>query len=169
MMGLKSMSNNIVLIGFMGSGKTTIGREVAILKQSILLDTDSIIEANAGMSVNEIFSKFGEAHFREMEVSLCEFIRKNVSNAVIATGGGIPVNYDLREIGSVFYLKAPIEVLNERIREDRHNVRPLFSRFKLAAELYKRRIHHYEKQADFTINALDSITQIAQRICDARL
>lgn len=169
MMGLKSMSNNIVLIGFMGSGKTTIGREVAILKQSILLDTDSIIEANAGMSVNEIFAKLGEAHFREMEVSLCEFIRKNVSNAVIATGGGIPVNYDLREIGSVFYLKAPIEVLNERIREDRHNVRPLFSRFKLAAELYKRRIHHYEKQADFTINALDSITQIAQRICDARL
>lgn len=163
------MSNNIVLIGFMGSGKTTIGREVAILKQSILLDTDSIIEANAGMSVNEIFSKFGEAHFREMEVNLCEFIRKNVSNAVIATGGGIPVNYDLREIGSVFYLKAPIEVLNERIREDRHNVRPLFSRFKLAAEFYKRRIHHYEKQADFTINALDSITQIAQRICDARL
>lgn len=106
----------------MGSGKTTIGREVARLKQTILLDTDSILEANAGMSVNEIFSKFGEAHFREMEVSLCEFIRKNVSNAVIATGGGIPVNYDLREIGSVFYLQSPIEALKERILEDKSNV-----------------------------------------------
>lgn len=165
-MGLKSMSNNIVLIGFMGSGKTTIGREVARLKQTILLDTDSILEANAGMNVNEIFSKFGEAHFREMEVSLCEFIRKNVSNAVIATGGGIPVNYDLREIGSVFYLQSPIEALKERILEDKSNVRPLFSRFELAEELYKRRIHHYEKQADFTLNALDSITQISKRICD---
>ena len=166
------MSNdfgNIVLIGFMGSGKTTIGREVARLKQTVLLDTDSIIEANAGMSVNEIFSRLGEAHFREMEINLCEFIRKNVRNAVIATGGGIPVNYDLREIGSVFYLKAPIKVLDERVRYDTGNVRPLFSRFKLAAELYKRRIHHYEKQADFTLNALDSVAQVAQRICDLRL
>lgn len=163
------MSNNIVLIGFMGSGKTTIGREVAKLKQSILLDTDSIIEANCGMSVNEIFGKLGEAHFRELEVNLCDFIRKNVRNAVIATGGGIPVNYDLRELGSVFYLKAPIEVLNGRVREDTSHTRPLFSRYELVSELYERRIHHYEKQADFTLNALDSITQIAQRICDANL
>ncbi len=163
------MSNNIVLIGFMGSGKTTIGREVARLKQSILLDTDSIIEANCGMSVNEIFSKLSEERFRQMEVNLCEFIRKNVSNAIIATGGGIPVNYDLRELGSVFYLKAPIELLKERILEDKSNVRPLFSRFELAEELYKRRIHHYEKQADFTLNALDSISQIAMRICEAHL
>lgn len=121
------------------------------------------------MSINKIFGTFGEAKFREMEVSLCEFIRKNVRNAVIATGGGMPVNYDLRELGSVFYLKAPIEVLNGRVREDTSNMRPLFSRFELVSELYERRIHHYEKQADFTLNALDSITQIAQRICDANL
>lgn len=121
------------------------------------------------MGVNGIFSKLGEAHFRELEVNLCEFIRKNVRNAIIATGGGMPVNYNLRELGSVFYLKAPIEALKERILEDKSNVRPLFSRFDLAYELYERRIHHYEKQADFTLNALDSITQIAQRICDANL
>ncbi|MGX2981922.1 shikimate kinase [Helicobacter sp. 23-1045] len=163
------MLNNIVLIGFMGSGKTTIGREVARLKQSILLDTDSIIEANAGMSVNEIFRRSGEAHFREMEISLCEFLRKNVKNAIIATGGGIPVNYDVRELGSVFYLKAPIEALAGRITADKSHKRPLFRRFDLAAELYERRILHYEKQADFTLNALDSITQIAERICNANL
>lgn len=160
------MSNNIILIGFMGSGKTTIGREVAKLQKSFLLDIDSIIEANCAMSVNEIFSKFGEDYFRECEVNFCEFIRKNVSNAVISTGGGLPVNYDLRTLGAVFYLQAPIEALVERIREDRTNHRPLFSRYELVSELYERRIHHYEKQADYTLNALDSIPQIANRIYD---
>lgn len=162
-------SNNIVLIGFMGSGKTVVGREVARLKQSILIDTDSIIEANCGMSVNEIFSKFGENYFRELEINLCEFMRKNISNAIIATGGGMPVNYDMREIGSVFYLKAPIEALAGRITADKTHKRPLFRRFKLANELYERRILYYEKQADFTLNALDSISNIAQKIRDANL
>lgn len=160
------MSNNIILIGFMGSGKTTIGREVAKLLQTFLLDIDSIIETNCAMSINEIFSKLGEDYFRECEINFCEFIRKNVSNAVISTGGGLPLNYDLRELGTVFYLKAPIDVLAERVREDRTNHRPLFSRFELANELYERRIHHYEKQADYTLNALDSIPQISNRIYD---
>lgn len=160
------MSNNIILIGFMGSGKTTIGREVARLKQTVLLDSDSIIEANCGMSVNEIFSKFGEEKFREMEVNLCEFIRENVRNAVISTGGGMPVNYDMRELGSVFYLQAPIEALAGRITADKSRTRPLFRRFDLASELYTRRIYHYEKQADYTLNALDSIDALANRIYD---
>lgn len=168
-MGLESMSNNIVLIGFMGAGKTTIGREVARLKQSILLDTDSIIATNCGLSINAIFSKFGEAYFRELEINLCDFICKNVSNAIIATGGGIPMHYDLRKLGSVFYLEAPIEALKERICKDISNVRPLFSRFDLAADLYKQRIYHYERQADWTLNALDSIAQISGRICDIHL
>lgn len=160
------MSNNIILIGFMGSGKTTIGREVARLKQSVLLDSDSIIEANCGMSVNEIFSKFGEEKFREMEVNLCAFIRENVRNAVISTGGGMPVNYDMRELGNVFYLQAPIEALAGRITADKSRTRPLFRRFDLASELYTRRIYHYEKQADYTLNALDSIDALANRIYD---
>lgn len=160
------MSNNIILIGFMGSGKTTIGREVARLKQTVLLDSDSIIEANCGMSVNEIFSKFGEEKFREMEVNLCEFIRENVRNAVISTGGGMPVNYDMRELGSVFYLQAPIEALAGRITADKSRTRPLFRRFDLASELYTRRIYHYEKQADYTLNALNSIDALANRIYD---
>lgn len=161
------MSNNIVLIGFMGCGKTTIGREIAKLKQSILFDTDSILEANCGMSVNEIFSKFGEARFRELEVKLCEFFCENVKNAIIATGGGMPMNYDVRKLGTVFYLKAPIEVLNRRVCEDKSHMRPLFSRFELVSELYEKRIYHYEKQAHFTLDALDSIPQIAQRICNS--
>lgn len=160
------MSNNIVLIGFMGSGKTTIGRELARLKQSVLLDSDSIIEVNCGMSVNEIFSKFGEARFRALEVNLCAFMRENVRNAIIATGGGMPMNYDLRELGSVFYLKAPIEALAGRITADKSRTRPLFRRFDLAAELYERRILHYEKQADYTLNALDSVDIVANRIYD---
>ncbi len=156
-------SNNVILIGFMGAGKTTIGREVARLQKSIVLDTDSIIETNCGMRVSEIFERFGEAHFREMEVSVCEFIRKNVRNAVISAGGGTVESYDLRDIGEVFYLKAPLEVIFERI--DGEN-RPLFRGKDEVAALYEKRIKLYSKQANHTLNALDSVPQIANRIYD---
>ncbi|RDU64660.1 shikimate kinase [Helicobacter sp. MIT 14-3879] len=158
------MSNNIVLIGFMGAGKTTIGREVAKLCNSMLFDTDKMIEANYDMSVNEIFGRFGEEYFRECEVNLCNFIRDNVKNAVISTGGGIPMRYNLKKLGVVFYLKAPLEALIERVEDDTINMRPLFSRFEIIGDLYNDRIREYEVQADYIINALDDISEISNKI-----
>lgn len=158
------MCNNVVLIGFMGAGKTSVGRALAQICNSILIDTDSIIEANYGISVNEIFALHGEEVFRKYELKLCEFLKNNVKNAIISTGGGIPMRYNLREIGSVFYLQAPLEALVERIQSDTSTKRPVFRRYKFVGDLYNERIQSYEKQADYTINALDSINSIAQEI-----
>lgn len=158
------MLNNIILIGFMGAGKTTIGRELAKLCDSILLDSDKVIEMNHDMSVNEIFNRYGEEYFRQCEIKFCEFVRNNIKNAVIASGGGLPMRYDLRELGSVFYLKAPLEALIERVEEDRDTLRPLFSRFEIVGDLYHSRINRYENQADYTLNALDSISEISNKI-----
>ncbi len=160
------MLNNIVLIGFMGCGKTTIGRKVANLYESILIDTDSIIETNHNMSVAEFFSSFGEKKFRKYEAYVCNWIKENVNNAVIATGGGTPIHYDLRDIGNVFYLKAPLNVLIERVTLDGISKRPMFDEFKSIVNLYDKRVKYYEKMADYTINAMENINIISQKICD---
>ena len=79
---------NIIITGFMGSGKTTIGRKLAKLIEYSFVDTDSEIEDDQGCSVSEIFKYGGEECFREMETRLLEKL-KNIDNSVIATGGGI--------------------------------------------------------------------------------
>lgn len=158
------MLNNVIIIGFMGSGKTTIGRELAKLCDSILLDSDKIIEINYDMSVSDIFSTHGEEYFRQCEMKFCDFVRNNINNAIIATGGGLPMRYDLRELGRVFYLKAPFSALMDRVKEDNKNQRPLFNDINVAKNLYNKRIKKYEMQADYTLNALDSITENSNKI-----
>ncbi|RAX54656.1 hypothetical protein CCY99_02515 [Helicobacter sp. 16-1353] len=158
------MLNNIVLIGFMGSGKTTIGRELARLFENVLLDTDSIIETNYNMQVNDIFTNFGEERFREIEISLCDWIKNNVNNAIISTGGGMPMRYDIRDIGNVFYLEAPLDELSKRIIKDGIQKRPMFEQFSAIDDLYQSRVKIYKNMADYTLNALDSANEIAEKI-----
>lgn len=158
------MLNNIILIGFMGSGKTTIGRELANLCDSILLDSDKIIEMNYNMSVSDIFNTHGEEYFRQCETKFCDFVRNNINNAIISTGGGLPVRYDVRELGKVFYLKAPFNALIDRLQEDKENQRPLFKDFETTKILYNSRIKKYEMMADYTLNALDSAIENSNKI-----
>lgn len=160
------MSNNIILIGFMGSGKTSIGREIANKTDTILLDTDRMIEVQLNMIVDEIFVRLGEDKFREQEVFLCNFLSKNVSNSVIATGGGTPSRTNLKALnmGKIFYLKAPLDHLIQRVKEDMDNKRPLFRKIRLIEDLYKFREPLYENAADFTIDAVNTISNIADII-----
>lgn len=154
--------SNVVLIGFMGCGKTSVGRELARLCGNVLIDTDELIETNYGMTIAEFFALFGELRFREAEVELCDWMKDNLKNAVIASGGGLPTVYDLREIGKVIYLESSFEELQRRVMNDKHIKRPLFD--KSAADLYARRVAIYEQMADYTLNALDEIPQIARKI-----
>lgn len=94
---------NIVLIGFMGSGKTTIGREIALCGGRFLLDTDQLIEQNMGKSIKDIFASVGEEGFRRIESQLILWLSANVKNAVIATGGGMPIYNDIRYMGKIFF------------------------------------------------------------------
>jgi len=117
----------IYIIGFMGSGKTTIGRELALRLGWSFVDLDKKIEEHTGKTIPEIFSQKGEEYFRETETAILENL-KNVKNTVISTGGGAPChhgNMDLMlDTGLTIYLKLTPGELKSRLSDSRGD-RPL--------------------------------------------
>jgi shikimate kinase len=117
---------NIVLTGFMGAGKSVVGRKLAERLEMNVVDTDAVIEEESGMNISEIFRRFGEAHFRELE---SEAVRKvsTLKDHVIITGGGVALNKDnienLRKKGVIVHLHAEPEVIYKRVKDEIH--RPL--------------------------------------------
>jgi len=122
---------NIVLIGFMGCGKSTVGRELHKRLNYPLIDTDHEIEARAGMPIKEIFAgPGGEPEFRDMETALLqELIATDGQRRIISTGGGICGREEnrrlLRQLGYVVWLHAPIETIIERT--SKNHDRPLLN------------------------------------------
>lgn len=119
---------NIILIGFMGSGKTSIG---AVLSEKLglpLYDTDSMIEESEGMSISSIFAEKGEAAFRDMETQLLKKIYdEDAGRAIYSLGGGTPLRDEnaelIKKCGTVFYLRAKAGTIYERLKDD--DTRPL--------------------------------------------
>jgi len=151
------MRNNIVLIGFMGSGKTSIGRLVAQRLGFQFVDTDAIVVERVGMQVAEIFAKHGEPWFREQESAALRSLGI-LQRAVVSTGGGIvlhPRNRELlRELGFVVWLTASEEVIFERV--SRNKKRPLLQTADprtTVHELLERRRPLYEGAAQFTVDS----------------
>lgn len=111
---------NIVLTGFMASGKTTVGRRIEEVSDYKMIDTDELIERSEGMSINEIFEKKGEDAFRKIESDIIKQVSEK-DNVVISTGGGVPLNprniETLRRHGMVFNLQPEFEVIAARINE----------------------------------------------------
>lgn len=118
---------NVVLIGFMGCGKSTMGIRLSYRLQYILEDTDKLIEARAGMSVREIFASEGEEAFREMETQLLRKLAEKKGPRVYSVGGGTPVRTVnrplLKKLGTVVYLRTRPETVYERLKND--TARPL--------------------------------------------
>lgn len=159
--------NNIILIGMMGAGKSTIVQELGkTLNNFTIIDADSEIEKNEGTTITEIFKNKGEAYFRELETNTIREICKN-SNQIIATGGGIFEKSENREIlkgnGTVFYLKATPENLYDRIKLQTH--RPLlktgFGVQNIKEILNKREINYSKAQVVIDTNnkTLDEIVK----------
>jgi shikimate kinase len=151
------MRNNIVFIGFMGSGKTSIGRLVAQRLGFQFVDTDAVIVERVGMPVVEIFAKHGEPWFREQETAVLRSFGIH-HRAVISTGGGIvlrPENRELlHELGFVVWLTASEDVIFERV--SRNKKRPLLQTANPRAtvhELLEQRRPLYEKTAQFTVDS----------------
>ncbi len=117
---------NIILTGYMGAGKTAVGKRLAEITGREVIDTDDLIEEDAGMAISEIFEKFGELHFRELEKKAVARASA-LENHIIVTGGGVVLKKEnvenLRKNGTIVYLHAPPEVLYERIKDETH--RPL--------------------------------------------
>ncbi len=146
---------NIVLVGFMGCGKTTIGRKLAVRLGYHYIDTDYQIEKEEQMRIKEIFATKGEPYFRVLETRLLNRL-SGLSNTVVATGGGIlltPGNLELvQNIGKMVYLRAGLEDIYERVT--RNNKRPvveLDNLYSTLESMLKQRQEYYEK-ADYTID-----------------
>lgn len=108
---------NIVLTGFMGTGKTTVGRALAKKLQMGLVDIDEEIEKEQKMSINDIFSRHGEPHFRDIETAMIQELSRD-NNIIISTGGGAVLRDEnmeaLKENGIIFCLNATAETILER-------------------------------------------------------
>ncbi|MFI3212465.1 MAG: shikimate kinase [Eubacteriales bacterium] len=148
--------NNIILIGFMGCGKTSVGIRLSYKVKMTFFDTDKLIENKEKTSITEIFATKGEAEFRNMENLCIKDLLKEKSNHVISVGGGLPIQEQnralLQELGTVIYLKANVDTIYERVKHD--TARPLLQgedpKGKIA-ELLAKRENIYETVADYIV------------------
>lgn len=151
------MNSNIVLIGFMGCGKSNIGKRLSGRLGFEFLDSDDLITARAGRSITEIFATEGEERFRERETAeLRELLEEQ--NIILATGGGSILREEnrslLHRIGRVVWLHADPETLFERATRSRkrpllevENPRTVFN------NLLETRLHLYESTCDLKVDA----------------
>ena len=159
---------NLALIGFMGAGKTSVGRLVAEQLHFDYLDTDELIQSRTGRPIAEIFSTDGEAAFRKMESDLVGELAAR-TKTVISTGGGLPVNpqnlLNLKKYSLVVCLWASPEKIWERVKNQTH--RPLLHDAdpqKKIRELLAVREPFY-RQADVLLNTeLRSVREVAQQV-----
>lgn len=118
---------NIVLIGFMGSGKTTVGIKLSYRLRRVVEDTDKLIEKKAGRSIADIFASEGENCFRNMETQLLKELSGAGREKIFSVGGGTPVREEnrplLKKLGLVVYLRIRPETVYERLKGD--TARPL--------------------------------------------
>lgn len=162
------LNKNIILTGFMGSGKSTIGRIIAKkLEHSYFLDTDSLIEHFENRKISDIFANEGEEYFRNAEKRVFNWIKNDVKNGVISTGGGLPMFIpEIKEAGIVVYLKVEFNEIVNRLTDEEIAKRPLFSDINKAKELFYKRDKIYQELADYTIenknidSSVDKILEI---------
>ncbi|MBN1869456.1 MAG: shikimate kinase [Candidatus Omnitrophica bacterium] len=161
------MNRNIILIGFMGSGKTLTSNKLAKTLKRKVFSTDKLIEQKEGRAITEIFHVSGEAYFRKVEKEVVKEV-SDKTGIILDCGGGVvldPENMaNLKKNGLVFYLSAPPKRIFDNIKGQRH--RPLLNvenpQAKIA-ELLEARKPYYEK-ADIIIDADKPIDQIAKDI-----
>ncbi|MDQ3185526.1 MAG: shikimate kinase [Pseudomonadota bacterium] len=155
--GPNKISGNIFLVGMMGAGKTTIGKLLANFMNKTFLDSDREIQKRTGVSIPVIFEIEGEAGFRKRETEMLSELIKS-KNIVLATGGGAVLSIKNREMlkrsGTVIYLRATVDDLWRRTRQDKN--RPLLQtpdpRRKLS-ELYTQRDPLYREMAHVVVES----------------
>lgn len=114
---------NIILIGYMGCGKSTVGQCLAKMLDFTFVDTDAFIETQQQRTISDIFAIEGEEKFRQLETDLLkQLVKEGREQLVIATGGGMPLRSENRELlsklGMVVYLKVSPETIYDRVKND---------------------------------------------------
>lgn len=164
---------NIVLIGFMGAGKSTVASALRQAYGYEILEMDALIAQREGMSIPEIFKTRGEEYFRNAETALLVELQAQ-KNTVVSCGGGTPMREcnvrEMKKIGPVVLLTASPETILERVRDD--HGRPLLEGHKDAAyieNLLNQRLPKYRAAADITVatdgkSARDIAAEILERV-----
>ena len=153
---------NIILCGFMGAGKTVVGKELAKIMGCKFVDTDELIEKEQGIAVKAIFAARGEEYFRKLEAEICNRIGET-KNCVVSTGGGtltFKENVEaVKKSGKVVFLDASFETVCERIGEN--STRPLFQDRESAKALFDERRKMYLDAADYVVSGDNSARKTA--------
>lgn len=171
MSNTKNKGKNIILIGFMGSGKTSLGLRLSYKLRMPVEDTDKLIEAKQKRRISEIFATDGEEAFREMETALLEEISKRKFGRILSVGGGTPVREKnralLKKCGTVIYLRAKPETIYARLKND--TTRPLLQcedPLNRIRELIAARREAYESCADLIVDVDEgNMDAILEQIC----
>lgn len=163
----RGINCNIFLIGFMGAGKSTIARTLQRKLGFPLVEMDERIVQEQGMSINDIFAQYGEAHFREIESQLVVDLGKQ-EPSIVSCGGGVVVRpentQNMKKSGRIVLLKASPETIFERVKNSTD--RPILNghmNVEYIAELMEKRRALYEEAADITIQT-DGKTR--EQICE---
>jgi shikimate kinase len=153
--------DSIVLIGFMGSGKTTLGKWIAENQGYIFVDTDELIETEEGRTINEIFATDGEEYFRNLETQVIGRLADDDRKLVISVGGGLPVREEnrklMRRAGRVVYLNTGVDELERRLKGD--TTRPLLA----GSDLRKKITDLMEKRERLYLDAADVVVDTENR------
>ena len=163
--------NNIVLCGFMGCGKSTVGRNLARKTGMKFLDMDAYIEEKEGMKISGIFEKYGESTFRDMEHNACKELSEK-EGYVIASGGGaftFQRNIDVfKGKDTIVLLDVPLDVISQRLKNDK--TRPLLQRpdkEEAMRQLYEKRLPSYLNAADVVVSGKNTPLKTAYAVIEA--
>ena len=153
---MNEIRRSIILTGYMGCGKTTVGRELSLKTGKVLADTDEMIVERENCPVPQIFAEKGEPYFRDLETKLLRDLDAGETDMVCSTGGGIVLRRENREllkkIGFTVWLTASPETISERLASDRE--RPLLpagadpERIRV---MIKERTEAYKESADLIV------------------
>lgn len=159
---------SIFLCGFMGCGKTTIGKILAKRTGREFIDMDKYIEEKENMTVSQIFETHGEDYFRDVEHQVCKELSEK-QDLIVATGGGALTfqrNVDvIRKSATVLLISVPVEVISKRLKND--TTRPLLQRpdkEEAMCELYNKRLPIYTDAATVIVNGTGHPKAVAKLI-----
>lgn len=151
------MTDNIILIGFMGVGKGRTARALAALTGRFAVDTDDLIQSMVKTKIRHIFAQQGEARFRQLEQQTADWLEQRVSGTVVSTGGGFFKVDNLRRLGTVVYLHSSVKAIFEALQRHPNarkkiKKRPLLQNLEQAEKLFQERLPLYREVADVEIS-----------------